>query len=169
MKLLPALSALAVTALTAAGADFAKGLSAYEKGDYRTALEEWKPLAEEGDAPSEFNVGLLYYDGHGVPQDYPEAVRWFERASERGYTKAQHNLGAMYGVGKGVKRDYVLAYKWLSICTAAGDQGCESQRNLVEKKLSASKLQAAQRLARDWKPTPGAHAAEPTADAPREH
>jgi len=159
MKLL-SLSALALLPLPVLAADFAKGLSAYDKGDYATALSEWKPLAEEGDAPSEFNLGLLYYDGHGVPQDYSEAARWFERAAEQGYTKAQHNLGAMYGVGKGVRRDYVQAYKWLSLCAASGDQGCESQRNLVEKKLSGSKLQAAQKMTRDWKPAPSAPGAD---------
>jgi TPR repeat protein len=160
MKLLSALPALVLLAAPVPAADFAKGLSAYDQGDYATALNEWRPLAEAGDAPSEFNLGLLYYDGHGVPQDYSEAARWFERSAAQGYTKAQHNLGAMYGVGKGVKRDYVQAYKWLSICAAAGDQGCESQRNLVEKKLSASKLLAAQRMAGEWKPTTGARAAD---------
>jgi TPR repeat protein len=160
MKLLSALPALVMLAAPVLAGDFAKGLSAYEKGDYATALNEWRPLAEQGDAPSECNLGLLYYDGHGVPQDYSEAARWFERSAEQGYTKAQHNLGAMYGVGKGVKRDYVQAYKWLSICAASGDQGCESQRNLVEKKLTGSKLQTAQRMAREWKPATGGHAAE---------
>jgi len=160
MKLLSALPALVMVAAPLLAADFAKGLSAYDKGDYAAALNEWRPLAEQGDAPSEFNLGLLYYDGHGVPQDYSEAARWFERSAEQGYTKAQHNLGAMYGAGKGVKRDYVQAYKWLSICAAAGDQGCESQRNLVEKKLSGSKLQTAQRMAREWKPATGSRAAD---------
>ncbi len=160
MRLLSAIALAALLVLPALGADFAKGLSAYDKGDYATALNEWKPLAEEGDAPSQFNLGLLYYDGHGVPQDYSEAARWFERSAEQGYAKAQHNLGAMYGVGKGVKRDYVQAYKWLSICAAGGDQSCEGQRNLVEKKLSGSKLQTAQRMAREWKPAPSTRNAD---------
>jgi TPR repeat protein len=160
MKLFFAVPALVLLALPVLAADFEKGLSAYDKGDYATALSEWRPLAEQGDAPSEFNLGLLYYDGHGVPQDYSEAARWFERSAEQGHTKAQHNLGAMYGIGKGVKRDYVQAFKWLSICAASGDQGCESQRNLVEKKLSASKLRDAQRMASEWKPTQSGHAAD---------
>jgi TPR repeat protein len=160
MKLVTAMSLLAILALPALAGDFAKGLSAYDTGDYATALQEWRPLAEQGDAPSQFNLGLLYYDGHGVPQDYTEAARWFERSAEQGYAKAQHNLGAMYGIGKGVRRDYVQAYKWLSLCAATGDQSCEAQRNLVEKKLSNSKLQNAQRLAREWRPVPAARGAD---------
>ena len=65
--------------------------------------------------------GLLYLDGHGVPQSPVEAANWFRRAAEQDYPQAQHNLGAMYGSGQGVKRDYVQAYKWLNICAAKGN------------------------------------------------
>ena len=54
--------------------DFDKGLAAYESGDFATALEEWRPLAEQGDASAQFNLGLMYINGHGVPQDYVEAA-----------------------------------------------------------------------------------------------
>lgn len=134
-------------------ADFAAGAAAYEKGDYSTALSEWQPLAEAGGSAAQFNLGLLYYDGKGAPQDFARAAEWFEKASEQGYAKAQHNLGAMFAVGRGVKRDYTQAYKWLSLCAAAGDQSCSAQRDLVAQKLSSSKLAAAQRLTRDWKPS----------------
>src|SRR5271170_7846854 len=93
----------------AAAADFSAGLSAYQKKDYAAAVKEWRPLAEMGDAPSQFNLGLLYIDGLGVPQDYGQAISWFERSAQQGYEKAQLNLGAMYGGGRGVKRDYVQA------------------------------------------------------------
>lgn len=143
-----------LSAAVCAAADFAAGLKAYENGDYATALKEWQPLADSGSAAAQFNLGLLYYDGHGVPQNYSEAKRWFERAANQGYAKAQHNLGAMYGSGKGTNRDYVLAYKWLSICSAAGEESCLGQRDLVAKKLKRSKLEEAQRLAKEWKALP---------------
>ena len=78
-------------------------------------------LAEAGDPIAQYNLGLLYLDGHGVPQSPAEAASWFRRAAEQDYTEAQHNLGAMYGSGQGVKRDYVQAYKWLNICAAKGN------------------------------------------------
>ena len=136
----------------APGEDFAAGAAAYERGDYSTALKEWEPLAKAGGSAAQFNVGLLYYDGRGVPQDFSEAAQWFEKSADHGYAKAQHNLGAMYAVGKGVKRDYVQAYKWLSLCAASGEESCVAQRDLVAAKLSSSKLANAQRLAREWKP-----------------
>ena len=49
-----------------AATDFEKGLEAYDKGDFATALREWKPLAEQGDADAQFNLGLIYAKGEGV-------------------------------------------------------------------------------------------------------
>lgn len=136
-----------------AAADFASGLAAYQKGDYVTAANEWRPLAEEGEASVQYNLGLLYLDGHGVPQDYTEAVKWFKRSADQDYTEAQHDLGAMYGSGKGVKRDYVEAYKWMNICAAKGNAGCVSQRELLAKKLKPAQITQAQRLSSQFTPT----------------
>ena len=144
------LAAVLFTAV-AFGADFAAGLAAYEKRDYAGAIREWRPLAEAGDAAAQFNLGLLYYDGLGLPQNYAEALEWFRRSADKGYAKAQLNLGAMYGSGRGVKRDYVQSYMWLSICAASGDAKCLAQRDLVAQKLKPDKLAAAQRMAREWK------------------
>jgi uncharacterized protein len=138
--------------LTASAADFSAGLSAYQKKDYGTAVREWRPLAEKGDAPSQFNLGLLYIDGLGVPQDYGTAVSWFERSAQQDYAKAQLNLGALYASGKGVKRDYMQAYKWLNVCAAKGEQKCVAQRDLVAEKLKPKQLAAAQRLASQFTP-----------------
>jgi len=48
---------------------YQEGLDAYERGDYDTALKEWRPLAEQGDASGQFNLGFMYDQGLGVPQD----------------------------------------------------------------------------------------------------
>lgn len=149
------ISLIAVTVVglvVATGADFAAGTAAYEKGDYATALKEWEPLAKAGGSAAQFNLGLLYYDGRGVPQDFAEAARWFEKSADHGYVKAQHNLGAMLAVGKGLKKDEVQAYKWLSLCASSGNQPCADQRDLVAAKLKGGRLSTAQRLAREWKP-----------------
>jgi uncharacterized protein len=153
LPLFPTLLTLAaMVAAVPAFADFQAGLDAYQKGDYVGAAKEWRPLAEEGDPVAQYNLGLLYLDGHGVPQSSAEAANWFRRAAEQDYTQAQHNLGAMYGSGQGVKRDYVQAYKWLNICAAKGNGGCVTQRDLIAKKLKAGQVVEAQRLATDFKP-----------------
>ena len=61
--------------------DFDKGLTAYNNGDYATALKEWKPLAEQGDVDAQYHLGVMYDNGDGVSQDYKEAVRWYTLAA----------------------------------------------------------------------------------------
>ncbi len=133
-------------------ADFQTGLDAYNKGDYVAAVAEWRPLAEEGDPIAQFNLGLLFLDGHGVPQSDVEAVNWFRRAAEQDYAQAQHNLGAMYAKGRGVKNDLVQAYKWLNLCAAKGNSGCVTQRDLIAKKLKPGQVAEGQRLATQFQP-----------------
>lgn len=152
MRSLSCFVALFTVAAILAAADFNTGLTAYNKGDYTTAAREWRPLAEKGVAAAQFNLGLMYYDGHGVPLDFVQAAEWFTKAAEQDYGKAQYDLGAMYGVGKGVKRDYVQAYKWLNICAAKGDARCAEQRDLVGQKLKGPQLTAAQRLSSAFTP-----------------
>jgi uncharacterized protein len=148
----PLLALFVLASLMANAQDFAAGLAAYKKGDYVTAVKQWRPLAEGGDAAVQYNLALLYLDGHGVPQNYAEAVDWFKRSADQGYNEAQHDLGAMYASGKGVRRDYVEAYKWMNICAAKGNAGCISQRDLLAKKLKRPQLEQAQRLATEFHP-----------------
>ena len=109
-------------------ADFNKGLTAAQSGDFATALKEWKPLAEEGNAVAQNNLGLMYHNGWGVPQDYKEAVYWYRLAVEQGYSIAQYNLGLMYEKGKGVPQDDKEAVRLYRL---AAEQGyADAQGNL---------------------------------------
>ena len=98
------------------GADFDKGLAAVKRGDFATALREWTPLAEQGDAIAQTSLGVLYERGDGVPQDIKQAVRWYRLAAEQGDAIAQFNLGIMYDNGRGVSQDYKEAVKWYRLC-----------------------------------------------------
>jgi TPR repeat protein len=102
-------------------ADFNKGLSAYKSGDYATALREWKPLAKQGNASAQTNLGFMYRKGQGVPQDYKTAVKWYRLAAEKGNARAQFNLGFMYNKGDGVPQDYKTAVKWYKLAAQQGD------------------------------------------------
>jgi uncharacterized protein len=80
--LLPVISILLFCA--PAFADFAKGYYAYQKGDFATALKEWKPIAEQGRASAQSNLGLMYKNGYGVLQDYIRAHMWSNIAASNG-------------------------------------------------------------------------------------
>ena len=93
--------ALSMLAAPVAGAqDFDKGSRAYKKGDYATALREWRPLAEQGNAAAQYNLGYMYNFGWGLPQNDAEAMKWYHKAAEQGFADAQFRLGAMYFGGE---------------------------------------------------------------------
>jgi hypothetical protein len=103
-----------------AWADFQAGMDANNRGDYATALREWQPLAEQGDALAQYNLGVLYRKGRGVPQDDVQARQWYAKAAAQGQAKAQFNLGTLYFNGEGVPKDYQQALRWFRL---AADQG----------------------------------------------
>ena len=114
--------------------DFDKGLTAYNNGDYATALKEWKPLAEEGDVDAQYHLGVLYDNGDGVPQDYKEAVRWYKLAAEQGVAEAQFNLGNMYYDGQGVSVDYKEAVRWYTLAAEQGDVDAQYNLDFIHRK-----------------------------------
>ena len=91
MRRIAATLAVVVALLFSAGsawADFDDGLAAAQRGDFATALQEWRPLAEQGDAHAQFNLGIMYDNGWGVPENDAEAVKWWRKAAEQGYADA---------------------------------------------------------------------------------
>ena len=99
------------------GDDLQDGLEAVQRQDYKTAYKLWLPLAEQGNASAQVNLGVFYATGQGVPQDYVLAHMWFNLSGSNGYKDAVTN------------------------------------RNIVEKKMSKQKIEEAQELARNLKPT----------------
>ena len=121
-----ALAFLMTLSLPVSAQDFQKGFAAAQAGDYATAIQEWTPLAEAGDAAVQNNLGYMYSSGEGVPQDYAEAVKCYRLAAEQGYASAQYNLGVMYNKGNGVLQDYAEAVRWYRL---AAEQGYASAQN----------------------------------------
>ena len=111
----------AVLAAPVAAQDFDAGQAAYDAGDYATALENWRPLAEQGDAIAQSSLGFMYDSGQGVPQDDAEAVRWYRLAAEQGHAATQGNLGFMYENGRGVLQDYTKAARWYRLAAEQGN------------------------------------------------
>ncbi len=135
-----------------AWADFQAGLDAYERGDYGTALKEFRPLAEQGDALAQFLLGRMYDLAQGVPQDYQEAMKWYRLAAEQGFALAQSNLGGMYISSHGVPRNSIQGYMWASLAAVQGNEKAVKGLELLEKSMTLDELAEAQRLAREWKP-----------------
>ncbi len=106
--------------------------------------------AEQGDAASQSNLGIMYDNGDGVPQDDVEAVRWWRLAAEQGYAVAQYNLGYMYGNGYGVPKDHVLAYMWWNLTAAQGNETAQSNKGRLERQMTREQIDEGQRLSTEW-------------------
>jgi TPR repeat protein len=113
------------TEKTASGND-----NADNAGD-NAAFEEVKRKAEAGDAEAQSDLGLMYFLGQGVEQDYKEAVEWWRKAAEQGDAKAQRNLGVMYANGRGVEQDYRQAVEWYRKAAEQGYAGAQCNLGLM--------------------------------------
>ena len=89
-----------------------KGNEFFNQENYAEAVKWYRKVAEQGVAAAQYNLGVCYDNGQGVPQDYAEAVKWFRKAAEQGVAAAQYNLGICYDNGQGVPQDYAEAVKW---------------------------------------------------------
>jgi uncharacterized protein len=78
------------------------GGAALDRGDFHTALKLLQPLAEQGSAEAQFEIGLLYNYGWGVKQDFAEAMKWFRKSADQGDPWAEQHLSEMYAEGLGV-------------------------------------------------------------------
>jgi len=77
-------------------------------------------LAEQGCAPAQANLGLLYFKGQGVERNSAQAAEWYRRAAQNGSATGQFNLAQLYAQGQGVPLDWTQATSWME---AAAKQG----------------------------------------------
>ena len=108
---------------------FALSVSAPVRADNSSSeIERMTKSANGGNAEAQYNLGVMYDNGQGVPQDYERAAKWYQKAADQGLAHAQTNLGLLYDNGRDVPQDYELARIWYQ---KAADQGfADAQFNL---------------------------------------
>jgi len=121
------LSLLLVSGVAVA-AELAKGLEAYRSGDYKTALAELRPIADQGNEIAQLVLGVMYRVGMGVPKNQKIGVKWTTKAAEQGNVEAQYYVGASAFWGKGLPLNYKVAMKWF---TKAAEQGHGDAQDFV--------------------------------------
>lgn len=117
MKQIVALSSIFCVLLLseAISANLEKGIQAGKAGDFKTALEEYVPLAKSGVAEAQYRLGSMYAVGLGLPQNAEEAVRWYTLAANQEHPLAQYFLGGIYYKGRGsVEEDGAIAIVFFS-------------------------------------------------------
>jgi hypothetical protein len=108
--------------------------------------------AERGDASAQYNAGIAYLNGHGVPQDYQKAYEWFYKAAEQGHGDAQYNIGIYYY--EGLNKDPVdpaYAIMWFMLAADAGVKDAIYYRDRIVNGLDKKTVARAKRLTNEWK------------------
>lgn len=123
MRRIVAVALVLCLPLGALAQDLNEGLKAAKAGDFEKALKEWRPLGDKGVADAQYNIGLLYRHGRGVPRDYEKAVEWFTRAAAQEHADAMAELGNHFLQGRGVKRNDTKA---LDLLRRAAEKGVAS-------------------------------------------
>jgi cell division septation protein DedD len=125
MRLFPThwLTGAAALALAAgvAQADVKAGVDLWQRGDFAAAVAEWRPLADNGDADAQYNLGQAYKMGRGVPADVHIAQTWYEKAAQQGHPQAAGNLGIILFQSGQQER----AIPWLKMAADADDPRAE--------------------------------------------
>jgi TPR repeat protein len=133
--------------------------------DFVEAVKWFRKAAEQGEAHSQYCLGVLLENGRGLAQDYAAAVRWYHKAVEQGHTKAQNNLGLCFENGHGVQQDLPEAYKLYKL--AANDPSADelldddftpfqgkAAKNLerIAARMAAAEIAEGERRYREFRP-----------------
>ena len=123
------------------------GYADYQRKDYAAAVAKWRGVAQSGNREAQSLVGIMYFQGQGVPQDYPQAIKWLHMAAAQGEPKAMFKLGSMYAYGQGFTRDHQRAVMWFYMAAEGGNPKAAKEMAKSATEISDSDLAAAKRMA----------------------
>lgn len=133
-----------------ADGEWDRAKSAHERGDYAAEVAIVRPMAEKGYAFAQFNLGVLYDRGQGVPQDNTLAMQWYQKAAEQGLPQAQVNLAIMYEEGQGVPVDKARAYFWYALAEVQGDSQAPQAKLDLAKKMTPAQISDVELQVTQW-------------------
>ncbi|MDA7516263.1 sel1 repeat family protein [bacterium] len=112
--------------------------------------DDTRTLAEKGDPTAQYELGVMYQNGEGLPQNYSKAVKWFRMAAEQGNTTAQLSLARMYDRGNGVPQNDLSAYMWANLAASGGLEKAETFSDILRQKITKKQIAEAERLSKEW-------------------
>ena len=146
-----------VVAAGPAFADYEQGLAAFGNGEFSEAIDEFRALAEQGHPGAQFMLGVMHFNGSGVPQDNRVAAIFFYQAAQQGEAGAQLALGSIFIRGVGVFQDLVQAETWLSLAAINSTGELQIQavalRDATKRLMTDDQRAKAKRLILAWRPT----------------
>jgi TPR repeat protein len=147
MHLRTLLAVSAILCCNAAVAGLKEGYEALSRKDYVTAANEYRPLAERGNAEAQYRIGRMYEFGNGYPQDKAQGIAWIRKAAAQNHADAQQELGVIYATGDGVKQDDVQAVAWFRKAATRGEPMAQYNLGLLYAKGQGVEKDYAQAIA----------------------
>ena len=92
-------------------------LRQYAHNPFKQTLQK----ASQGDPEAQYQMGLMYYQGKKVPQDYGQAFNWLDTAAKNGHTRAMTALAGLYNAGHGCPQNFGKTFHWYKTAAEAGD------------------------------------------------
>ena len=135
-------------------AGYKEGLRAYRAKDYTTALHEFRPAADRGNARAQYRLGFMYEKGRGVSADTQTALKWYGLAAQKGHVRAMRSLSRVWRK-MGTTEGYIEAHKWatLSLDKKPNEELAHWQ-GWLEKRLTYDEITEAKKRADEWRVSP---------------
>ncbi len=111
-----------IAAQFAVAGDLTSAEQAYKKKDYTTALKEFTPAAQHGDAIAQLYLGKMYMLGQGVGANRDQAIKWFKASGNQGNADAQFFLGTIYLLPH---KDILQGLMWMRLSAEQGNQDAQ--------------------------------------------
>lgn len=108
------------TAITSAADQVKEGLRHLQTSNYSEAAKWFSRASFQKDAEGLYQMGLLYYRGWGVVQDFEEAKACFYLAAEQRHAEATNLLGEMYFNGHGMEQNIETGADLISMAADLG-------------------------------------------------
>ena len=78
-------------------------------------------LERAGHAAAEYNLGVLYLEGQGVPKDAIKAAALIGAAADKGNPDAMMDYGVLVFRGEGVQQNEKIGAQWLILAAKRGN------------------------------------------------
>ena len=102
--------------------------------------------AEQNYTRAQYNLGVMYAQGLGVPRNGEEAVRWYRKVALKGLAQAQYNMGVRHAQGQGAPMDFIAGYAWLNLAAAQSLESAIEYREILGARMTPRELVEAEKL-----------------------
>jgi TPR repeat protein len=127
-----------------------EGKTAYDKGDFKTALKLWEQSANKGVGEAQSFVGSLYHAGQGTKKNYEKAMKLYLKSAKQGVSRSQLAIGSMYADGHGVKKNNITARMWFTIAQINKHEQAKQYIKKIDQRMISEEIIKSDEMAIIW-------------------